>query len=222
MNQWQILLDVIMVLVIVIIVLVAIKRGFVKSFFRSTKLIIVILITSLIGSLFVGVCRDYIVNDLIEGKITQALVQKAEESGDSFDPQSLHQSLPAMAQGLISQEDIEGYFESLEGNGIELAQNIGIKIEEAVIDMLSNTLAYLLTFIGVYIICTILVLLLEKFCTLPVLNEINKILGCVWGLSIAYIVVSVTVVVLDLILGNEFIEGTVVTRVLYNIGLFTY
>ena len=50
MGALKIIIDVILALVIAVLVFLGVKRGFVKSFFKTTKLFFVILLTILIGS----------------------------------------------------------------------------------------------------------------------------------------------------------------------------
>ena len=51
-------------------------------------------------------------------------------------------------------------------------------------------LGYLLVFIGVYALLTLLVYLIDRICRLPILNAANKMGGFLLGLFCAYIVMS--------------------------------
>lgn len=223
MNKWQILLDVGMLAIIAVIVFVAVKQGFVKSFFRYMKMTIVIIITILIGAHLVGVCQTYIVNDFIEGKVTAVLVDKAEQSDEVFNFETLADSIPETMKKFVPMNKIENYFDSLGGTNVQIAEKVGAKIEDFAIDVLSKIIAYFGTFVLVYILCTVGVALLEKWCgNAPVLKGLNKIFGFAWGVSHAYVVVSLLVCIAILIFSGDFIEGTFLTRLIYKYGLFTH
>ena len=85
MTTWQIILDVAIVLIFVLTIASNIKRGFIKSFFQCTKLIIVLLITTLVAPSLVDTCEDYFVRDMIEGKVSVAIEVNLEGFGDDFD-----------------------------------------------------------------------------------------------------------------------------------------
>lgn len=221
MTTWQIGIDVALVLAVLVIVFIGIKRGLVKSFFKSTKFLIVIVITALIGSCFVGLCEEHIVGKFLEGKISDAIVQKAQGLEGDIDVEQLTSSMPEAIQAFIPTEDIEEYLGSLKGEGQEMVVEFGQKVEDIAIKSLSETLSYVITFVLVFIVYSILILLIEKIFDLPVLSGLNKIGGAIWGLCSAYLFVSSAVLVVLWIFGLDFIEGTIVTRILYKIGLFT-
>lgn len=222
MNKWQIMLDCGMCACIAFIVFFAVKQGFIKSFFKYTKIIVVIAITLILGSYLVGVCQEGFVEDYFEGKVSGVIVKKAEQYGEKFTFEDIKDEIPAKIRKVVPMKTMEKYYNSLTDDGIEAAQKLALKVEDFVIEVTSKIIAYLGTFILSYILCTIGVAILDKTCKLPVLNGCNKLLGFFWGLAHAYIFVSFAVCVAVLVWGGDFVNGTRITRFIFKYGLFTH
>lgn len=221
MNKWQILLDILICLSLGGFVFLGIKQGFIKSFFQYTKLTIVIIITMLLGAYLVGFCQEQFVAPRIEDKVSAVLVEKAESAGDSLKYEDLTSGLPSIVEKVLNARVFKSYFDSLKGSAVEVADKLGENIENVAISVISKIMAYFITFVLAYVLCTILIIFIERIFELPVLNGVNKILGSVWGLSHAYVFLSFAACVAMLLFGSDFVEGTIVTRLIYKIGLFT-
>lgn len=222
MNIFQIIIDVIMVFIIALLVILGIRRGFVKSFFRSTKIIFVILITVLIGSVFVSLCQNMFVGQMFEGKISDKLVERAEKDSANFGVEQIQDELPAIVKNIIPTNEIENDFLTLSGNNVEKARAIGEKIEKTATSIVSNVLGYVIAFIVSFIVCSIGIIILEKIFSLPVLSWLNRLGGVFWGLANAYLTTSLIVCIVALVFGNDFVNGTIVTKTIYYFGLFTF
>lgn len=222
MNVFQIIMDIIMALIIALLILLGIRRGFVKSFFRSTKVIFVILLTLLIGSFVVTICQNMFVENVIDGSIGDRLVAKAQSDATNFGIEQIKNELPSVVTNIVDMEAIEDYLVSQPGDSVAKARVVGDKIEEMLISIISNVMGYLVAFVISFVVCTIAIYLLEKLCKLPFLNWLNRIGGIFWGLANAYLTTSFVVCVVALILGNDFVNGTFITKAIYEIGLFTF
>ena len=218
----QIVIDLVMALIIGLLVFLGIKRGFVKSFFKSTKIIFVILITMIIGSLVVGLCQNAFVNGMFEGKITEKLVAKAESDMANFGVEQINDELPAIVKNIIPMSEIEEYFEKLPGDSVEKARAIGEAMEDALISVVSNVVGYMISFAIAFVICTIAIFVIDKVFSLPMLNWLNRIGGVFWGVANAYLTTSFLVCIVALVLGNDFVNSTFITKFIYYIGLFTF
>ena len=128
MSTWQIICDVAMLVIIALMIIIGIKRGFVKSFFKSTKMLIVILVTVLIGAILVAPCKENITNGMFEGKVSTLLVQEVEKSGAQLDADALKSELPATLVGLVPMDEVEEYLERMPqlniGNTFVLEGNV--------------------------------------------------------------------------------------------------
>ncbi len=222
MNIGQILADLLMIAVAVLVICVNVKRGFIKSFFSSTRIILVVLITILLGASLTNICRELFVADMIEGKISDALVQKAEESGEQFDLDALLEGIPEPFSGLLPTDTVKGYLEESEAEGVEAAREVGENIENKLIGVISSVASYVAVFILAFLFCTVGAWLLDKIFKLPVLKQINKALGFVLGAFNAYFYLSALACLAVIFLGGDFVEGTLITRIIWRIGLFTH
>ncbi len=222
MNMLQIIVDVIMALIIAFLVFLGVKRGFAKSFFKSTKIVFVILVTILIGSLIVSLCQNLFVNAMFEGKISDKLVSYTEQSEGEFDFEKVKEGIPAIIRNIVPMDEIEQQFSTLSGDEISKAREIGTQIEKIVINIVSNVTGYVIAFILSFIICSIAIAIIERVFELPVINWLNRLGGVFWGVANAYLTTSFIVCVIALIFGNDFVNGTIVTKAIYYIGLFTF
>ena len=222
MNILQIIVDVIMVLVIAFLMFLGVKRGLAKSFFKSTKIVFVILLTLLIGSLVVSLCQSIFVNDMFEGKISDKLVARAEKDYENFGIEQIKDELPSFAKKMISSDTIDNEFSNLSGSNTEKARAIGEKIENTMISVVSNVVGYIIAFIISFILCTIGIFFVQKFFELPALNWLNRIGGIFWGAANAYLTTSFLAFLVALIFGNDFVNGTIITKAIHYFGLFTF
>ena len=221
MKILQIISDVLLVLIMALSVFWGIKRGFVKSFFKSIKLILVILVTIIIGSMVASVCQNTFVDGMIEGKISNKLVAQAQQ-GEELDFETIKNGVPGIVKNIVPMDEIEEYHAGLSGDNVEVAQAVGEKIENVLISIISNVVGYVLAFIISFILCTVLIFLLDKFFELPVLNGLNRIAGIIWGVACGYLSASTIAWIIALAFGRGFVNGTVVTDFVYNIGLFSF
>ena len=222
MNGLQITVDIVMALIIVLMIALGIKRGLVKSFFKSTKLIFVILVTLLIGSLIVSLCQSLFVNSWFEGTISERFVEKQMQTSNVVDFDDLQGEIPAIYKNLLPMEELEKDFDSLSGNTFDAAKTIGEKMEDMLSTVVSNVIGYVIAFIISFIFCTIAIIIIDKIFTLPVLDWLNRVGGVFWGLANAYLTTSVLVCIVALIFGNDFVNGTIITKAIHYIGLFTF
>lgn len=218
----QIIIDAVMLVSIAAIIAISVKRGFIKSFFKSVKILIVILVTVLIGTCLSGAFEDWFVGSMFENKVSDALVSAAEQAGESFDASSAIDALPSFITNAIPSEELDKYVSESSQSGVDMAREIGEKIENVLIKTVSDIFSYIAVFIIAFIVCTVAVIVLDGVFTLPVLNGINKIMGFVFGAAYAYVFASVAVAVAYLVFGADTLDGTLITKIIYKIGLFTH
>ena len=222
MGLLKIIVDVVVVALVALLVFLGVRRGFVKSFFKSTKIFFVILVTILIGSLVASLCQNWFVEGWFDGKVSNALVEKVEKIDGEVTFEEITKGVPGIVNKLVPMGEIEEYFNTLSGNKVDIAKSVGTKIESVIISVVSNVIGYILAFVISFIICTIAILIIENIWELPVLGWLNHAAGVLWGVANAYIVTSLVVCIVALIFGNDFINGTVVAKIIYKIGLFTF
>ncbi len=222
MNATQIIMDALMVCAAALIIFVTVKKGFVKSFFKSMKMIIVLLVTVLIGACLADVFADAFVADIFDGKISSVLVEMSQSGEEKFSAENVHNSLPDAVKNIISSEMINDYFAESGAEGVELAREIGEKTENALTDTVSKIISYIAVFLISFIVCSVAIILLDGLFKLPVLKTVNKVMGLLLGASYAYAFLSIAVCLCTFVLGVDTVEGTFITKIIYKIGLFTH
>jgi hypothetical protein len=158
---------------------------------------------------------------MFEGTISQRLVEKVESIDGELDFDTVAEGIPVIVRKMIPMEEVEGYFLTLTGEKEDIALKLGDTIERVIIGIVSNVIGYVLAFVISFIVCSIVMFIIEKFCELPVLGWLNRIGGVLWGVANAYLVTSFIVLIVSFIFGADFINQTIVARIIYNIGLFT-
>lgn len=221
MTKWQIILEAAVVAFIVITLIINAKRGFLKTFLKTVKSIAIILLAALLTPLLVGTVSDALVEDWFKDTITPKFVETAEQAGENFNMETLSANMPDVAKNVFEMLDKDQGLTNFEGNAVEFAKELGGRIE----GLITNIVSYIITYIGLsivlWIVLSIVFKILEKVVELPVLNKVDHILGLAWGFVSAYIETSLILAVLPLFTGVELIEGTYVTRFIYEHGLFS-
>lgn len=219
MNQWQIILEVAVIGFILVTLIINTKRGLVKNLFKSIKSIAVLIIAALLTPMLVGYCSEYLVNDWFVDTITPSFVETAEQAGENFNMEVLSENMPDEAKGVFEMINKDNFLDAF--SGTELAYKLGERIEGFIINIVSYVITYIALYIVLSILLTIIFKILEKLVKLPVLKQADHILGFVWGVLSAYIETSLILAVLPLFTGVELIEGTFVSRFIYENGLFS-
>ena len=218
----NIFIDIILLALALFILVRAVKRGFVGSVFKLSKILVVLLVTVLLGGIVANICSDLFVSSWFEGTISSQFVETAAQSAEKVTSQSLIDSLPVFFRNVISPDTLNQQFADFSGGVSELAVSLGEAAESAVIGAVSSVIGYVITFVLALILLSLVGWILEKFVELPVLKQINKILGFVWGIAYAYIFVSVAVCVIGFFVDDSFVASTYVLRFFESIGLFTH
>ncbi len=218
--ETSLILDIITFAICAIIVFIACKRGFVKSFFKFSKVILSILTTYLLRDFAAGICEKLFVKGWFEGTISGSLVDKVRSEGaTSFD--SLFDSLGA-AKGFVPRDELQSTYEAAAlGSAEDAAFELGTKIEGSLISMLSMIIGCVLMFVISLIVFAILAKILEKVVKLPALKQLDKFLGFLWGLAYAYVLLGMLTSISSIFIDPSLIENTVIFKFFYEHGLFT-
>lgn len=217
----NILLDIILLALVVFIIIRAVKRGFVGSVFKLSKILIVLLATVLLGGMVSDLCSDMFVSSWFDGKISSQFVSAVTQGGEATS-QSLVDSLPIYFRNLLPADAINKQFADFSGGAQELAVSLGKTVENALVSVISSVIGYAITFLAMFLLFSLVVLILEKFVELPVLKQINKVLGLAWGVAYAYLFVSIAVCIIGFFVDESFVASTYVLRFFNSIGLFTH
>ena len=218
----KILLDVILLALAIFIVVRAVKRGFVGSVFKLSKILIVLLVTVLLGSMVANLCAEWFVGGWFDGKFSSQFAEKVAQDSGGANVDSLIDSIPVFLRNILPVDSLNEQFASFKGEATELAASLGEKVEQLLTSVVSSIIGYVLTFILAFILFSIVAWILEKFVELPVLKQVNTVLGFLWGIAYSYLFVSIAVCVIGFFVDEAFINSTYVFKFLYNCGLFTH
>lgn len=183
-NVLPLILNVLMLVSLLIPIIVGIKNGFVKTAFRFGKLLICV-------SIAFGFCKklglflkEKFLYQFVRGKVSTLVYDCLGDVTDAT-AESLSNSVPSGMQGLLSAFGVETekVAEDAIANGGDVIENMINSVSGA----LSGVAALIVAFIGLFLVSLLLVglvgLILNQIVThLPVLKQINTVLGGVFGL----------------------------------------
>lgn len=229
-------LDVVVIAVFSFSFYSGIKRGFVRSIMG-----IVVLLLAIWGSAkFSPPLADYLNDKYIESAVSAKIGDSLDEliSGvDSFNIRNLFEEKPQafidiLEQFGINYEELKTYYEKDLRQEENSEDEVSHYIAQPLSRSISNATAFAVLFIGVVLILSLLVVLLDLVVKLPILNTANKILGAVfgcmmglafsWGLSIIFTnLLPHLAVIYEGTIPASVIENTVVVKLLGSLDPFT-
>lgn len=217
--MFNVILDIILLALTAAIIFACIKRGFVGSIFKLSKIIVVLLATALFGGLVSDLCADLFVGGWFNGMFSSYFAETATEGASA---ESFIESMPTFFRNILPIDSIKEQYSSFSGGAAELAASLGRSVESALTAVVARIVGYIITFIVAFALFSVVAWLLEKFVKLPVLKQVNTILGLFWGIGYAYLFMSVITCVVGFFVDEAFINSTLVFRLLHSIGLFTH
>ena len=203
----HILIDAILILVFFITVIHYYRVGFVKALFSVCKVFLSIVIALSLASPVGAIISDKFIHTPVKAATDKMIDGLTDGNGESI--ADLLEKLPDTVKNLVLSSDT--LTDELENEIAKIPldnNNIG-KISNAISDkisiVISSIIAFLIIFAISMILFTILAFVLNKICSLPVLKQTNKLLGCVLGILFGII--------------NVFASSTIITLVLHLISV---
>ena len=119
----------------------------------------------------------------------------------AIDIQGLIDSLPFIVRQLVDREELTArYGDSVEGFD-EIAADFAESVASPLSALLSNLIAYVAVFLLSMLALFLAFKLLDGIFKLPVLNAINKMLGCILGVGAAFLLLGAITFLLGLLVG---------------------
>ncbi len=179
-------LDFIIVLVFVLCIITGVKRGFIRSVMG-----IVIVVAAIIGSIkFTPKVAEY----LNKNYITPGITSKVEKSIDSVvngvESVDLKKLFSEKSQALtdilekfgVEFDDARDYYEKEAEKSDDPEKKIAGFIAKPLADTVSKAAAFALLFIAISAVLGIILIIVDLLANIPILKEINKSLGLIFGL----------------------------------------
>jgi len=214
-------LDIIIILIIGISVLNGVIRGFIKTLFGLTSLIIVVGLTWM----FTPVVSELVINEtsfdeMISEKVVELLNVEDMMTMDLDTTAAVQQLNDLSLPGNVIESLVENYtpqiIEGLKAGGI------GDYIGSSLSIMAVNALTFIILFTIVSLLLNALVTLLDLIARLPVLKQMNRIGGFGIGLLIGVVVIWVGCLALSFAISiqststiSNLIESSILGRLFY-------
>lgn len=199
MSFAPILLDIIFVAVAVILILVSAKRGFIANLIRSARWILSIVLAYLLGTQVGKLFFDWFIHGAVRGAVygrVEALYLEAEAA---FGAEKVSGLIPKF----LLTEELQARLAAAEGSGLELVNTLTDVITSPIATLLSNLLGYVAVFvlslIGLWFVVKIVDGLAKK---IKLLDRINTLLGFLWGLVLALMLLLMAASVVKLFFGH--------------------
>ncbi len=196
----RLLVDAIYLAVAVITVVIFIKRGLLDAIFRFGRYIAAILISYFAGP-HVG---DFIFSKVLYRGIFGAVSNSVESflmnTAGSVDIDSLVESLPFLIQRFVDVGKMKAkYGDAVDNFGV-VADDFAASVATPIAEVLSNVLAYILVYFVSLLLLWVVFKLLDKLFQEKSLNAVNSILGGIFGILVAMLLLIVLTWIINLIL----------------------
>ena len=230
------ILDGAAILIFLLAIFLGFRRGFMKSVIHLAGCVVAVVAAALLSTPLAGGAYDLFLANTVEETISSKIVETDEQSVREALSGSLEQLPGPVANalesaGLGSPEQItEKLQSSLGGSADALSETISTAVVRPVAVSLLRMLLFAVLFIVVMILAAIAAAAIDRVCRLPVLRQVNGVLGGVMGALQGALLVFVGVTVLTLVslvskndgaISRQTIEDTHIVRAIETISPVT-
>ena len=209
MNFSHIIADVIFVAIGLLIVLVCAKRGFLKNLIRSCRLLIAVLITYFFGGHVASFLYNSFIGNMVRSFMYPSIKNIYDQTAGAIDPQEALSKIPKF----LRTAELEGKLNTISTSGDAWVDSVTDTVSSPIASLISNIIAYVLVFIVALIALFFVVKLLDSVIEkVKILDRINTILGAVWGLLSALMVMFMVSSLMKLFFAHSpiYTESTVI------------
>ncbi len=193
--------DIFFVVFAIVIVTVSAKRGFIKNAMKLITFVLSVIIAVTLTPMFSGYIAENWIEENVNDYVNDQVISLSQRGGeDTFDIASLfneeQEDFMALLKrfGVDADELAEGYRSITEGTEATV-EELADRIADAVVNAIASVIAFVLIFLAALIVLSLLSLILGLASKLPVLKQINTILGFICGIitAVAFVYVFATV-----------------------------
>ena len=202
-------IDAILILVFTLTVIHYYRIGFVKALFSICKFFIAVAVAFSFASSLGAIISEQFVIDPVHRSITDKVQNVADGLNENSYVSELVENLPGSIKILITSNDSlsdelneELSDELVSDQTVAKVSNI---ISNRISYIISNIIAFAILFAVSMLLLSILAILLDKLCGLPIIKQVNKLLGLILGALLGIF--------------HVFLASTVITLVLYIVGV---
>ncbi len=228
-------LDVLIIVVMVVTVVGGYKRGFIKSVMHFASSILAFFAAVFFTPyLSVFLCDNVFMSGISKG-IAETLRSLLAVGGNALSTEQLFTDMPDALAAIIDRfnVDLDAFKEAFSSS--ELATEATVAemsdfIARPIADAISSVVAFLVIFVAVLIVLRIVTAVIGVVFELPVLKQLNSLLGLVFGLlcAVLYAMVwsTLAVALVDALhsidpvsFSEELIDGTVIVKLFSGIRM---
>nr|MBQ4319135.1 CvpA family protein [Clostridia bacterium] len=235
----SIIIDILLVAIIVIGVAVGVKKGFVRSVMNFVTFIA----SFICAWQFTPILAEYYCNSHIMSKVTGAVSDAISAIiGNGVSAVTLDDLIaeqPPAFSDIVNRysasiEELERFYYNQTASGAEAIQHsVSEFIAGPVAETLAVVLAFLSIFLGVTVVLTLAAAILDLIFKLPVLNTLNRVLGCMigafcgllytWAAAIVLVAVIPSLTALyPEVFSESLFENSILLNVFYDYNPFRY
>ena len=206
----QLILDLAFVCIAAVIIIISAKRGFIANLVHSCRWILSFVAAYLFGPSLGGILNSAFIGNAVRGFVygrVDALYQSASES---FGAEQIAEKLPAF----LLTDKVRAELDGMQGSGTELVNSVTDTVATPIATLISNILGY----IGVFLIALLVLWFAVKLVNglldkITLLGAVNHVLGCVWGILLASLLLFMLSSAVKLFLGGtEWYQSTVIVK----------
>lgn len=181
-----IVFDAVILIIIVLSVIFCIKRGFVGSLFKSLGFITAVFCALMLTPVFSSFLKGAFVEDFSFMFVRSVVCKTEDNRGFDNVLADIVEKNPEVCSGLehlgLNVAEIEQYAKSLESTDKEEAMELLVKkIATPMCSLISDVMAFMITFGVIFLIVKLLAWLLDKAVKLPTVKTVDRVLGGVYG-----------------------------------------
>lgn len=212
--------DVIVILIVLVFGLLGYKKGFIKTAFGMASFFVAIVLAF---SLYKPVIYTITMNTEIDEWIYNTIAGKVEEKDsinveNKSDDISIDEAIKNLPENMKEQLGLD-----------EIKAQAKVAIAERVTEIALNIIAFISVYIIARVLLAILCFVLDKLMLLPVLKQLNEILGLimgllrgVFGIFIVFSVITFLSSVCNIEVTNLYISNSLIAKFLYENNFIIY
>lgn len=216
--------DLICLAIIVIFAIANWRKGFISQLFRAISTIGALLLAYFLAETFVNLANESfnfsgIIADKVQGLLGEGTAYLADLTEENLKTAIAELKLPDFIADFALQ--------ALSGAGTGVFENIGDFLANVITHYIAITIAYIVIFIVAKIILFIVCKIIEKIVKLPLIRQVDKALGLLWGLIKAVIFLFVAIFIVEIMPGDAFataksaLNDSLLASFLQNYNVFT-
>ncbi len=213
MEALKWIVDGILLAIFVFTVFKSVKTGFVRSVSGILSLVCAAILAGRFSFLLDGILERRVFSPLVEGIVSENLQGVLASLDDTVSTavSSVADAAKALADKAAAMGVPVGEIPAFDGAGTDLsayADTLTAEIAAPIAERLADVSACLILFILFFIVIRLVLKLLEGIVKLPLLKEVNSVLGAVTGVILGVVFTWLSAQVLSLIFGVLCTNGT--------------